>query len=164
MPGKSTDLFLRRKWTLKAHGRQVVFVKRPVESSEHVLMKALLWALYLPDYPSLSVEIGIGDRYRPDVIARGENGSPVFWGESGKVGRDKIRSLARRYRHTHFALAKWNCNLTPFIELVRGVVNGLHRTAPCDVLCFPADSAERFIDVDGNIHIGHADVEWERLW
>jgi hypothetical protein len=31
-------------------------------------MKALLWALYLPIYPKLSVEIAIGDRYRPDVV------------------------------------------------------------------------------------------------
>jgi hypothetical protein len=57
MGRQTTDLVLRRKWTFKAHGKQVVFVRRPIESSEHVLMKALLWALYLPDYPSLSVEI-----------------------------------------------------------------------------------------------------------
>ncbi len=55
------DLLLRRKWTLRAHGRQVVFVKKPVESSTHVVMKALLWALYLPQYPDLTVEIAIGD-------------------------------------------------------------------------------------------------------
>jgi hypothetical protein len=164
MSGKTTDLFLRRKWTLKAYGRQVVFVKRPIESNEHVLMKALLWALYLPDYPSLVVEVGVGDRYKPDVVARQEDGSPVFWGESGKVGRDKIRSLARRYRSAHFALAKWNCNITPFIDLVREAIRDLHRTAPFDVLRFPADSAERFIDTDGNLLVRHVDVEWERLW
>ncbi len=57
------ELRLRRKWTFRAHGRQVVFVKEPVESTEHVVMKALLWALYLPDYPGLTVEVGIGDRF-----------------------------------------------------------------------------------------------------
>ena len=45
------ELFLRRKWTLRAHDRQVVFVKKSYESDTHVLMKALLWALYLPDVP-----------------------------------------------------------------------------------------------------------------
>lgn len=40
------ELLLRRKWTLRAHGERVVFVKRVSERREHVLMKALLWALY----------------------------------------------------------------------------------------------------------------------
>jgi len=164
MGGNTTDLFLRRKWTLKAHGRQVVFVKRPIESSEHVLMKALLWALYLPDYSSLVVEVGVGDRYKPDVIARREDGSPFFWGESGKVGREKIRSLARRYRGTHFAIAKWKSNLDPFLTLVRDALAGVSRSAPFDILRFPGDSAERFIDKNGHIRIHPADVEWERLW
>jgi hypothetical protein len=159
----TTDLVLRRKWTLKAHGRQVVFVKRPIESSEHVLMKALLWALYLPDYPSLIVEIGVGDRYKPDVIARREDGSPLFWGESGKVGREKIRSLARRYRDTHFAIARWSSGLGPFITLVRDALDGIPRSAPFDLLRFPEDSAERFIDDDGAVCVTHADVEWTRL-
>jgi hypothetical protein len=88
------DLLLRRKWTLRAHGRQVVFVKKPVESSTHVLMKALLWALYLPAYPNLAVETGVGDRYRPDVVALDAQGEPVFWGEAGDVTVAKIRSPA----------------------------------------------------------------------
>ena len=63
------DLLLRRKWTLRAGDRQVVLIKKPYESTEHVVMKALLWALYLPDYPDLTVEVGVGDRYKPDVVA-----------------------------------------------------------------------------------------------
>lgn len=163
MGRQTTDLMLRRKWTFKAHGKQVVFVKRPIESSEHVLMKALLWALYLPDYPSLSVEVGVGDRYKPDVIARREDGSPLFWGEAGKVGREKIRSLARRYRGTHFAIAKWKSSLDPFMTLVRDALDSVPRSAPVDLLRFPEDSAERFIDDDGAVHVTHADVEWIRL-
>jgi hypothetical protein len=44
------------------------------------------WALYLPLYPNLSVEIGVGDRYKPDVVALGEDGRPLFWAEAGQVG------------------------------------------------------------------------------
>lgn len=85
------ELRLRRKWTLRAHGRQVVFVKKPVESTEHVVMKALIWALYLPQYPDLIVEIPVGDKYKPDVVSLDAQGEPVFWGEAGDV------STARRY-------------------------------------------------------------------
>jgi hypothetical protein len=38
----SSDLFLRRKWTFRAYGRQVVFIKRSNERKAHVLMKAFL--------------------------------------------------------------------------------------------------------------------------
>lgn len=157
------DLHLRRKWTLHAHGRQVVFAKKAQESSEHVLMKALLWALYLPQYPGLLVEVPVGDRYRPDLVALDENGKPRFWAEAGQVGRQKIHTLARRYRGTHFAIAKWDTGLDPFVTLVVEAVRGLQRSAPCDLIAFPPDAAERFIDADGHIHLGHADLDWVRL-
>ncbi len=156
------DLLLRRKWTLRAHGRQVVFVKKPVESSTHVLMKALLWALYLPVYPNLTVEIGVGDRYKPDVVALDAQGEPVFWGEAGDVTVAKIRSLARRHRHTHFALAKWDMRLAPYVAIVDDALTGLARTAPFDLLCFPADSADRFVNDDGVVRVRHEDLVWLR--
>ena len=127
-------------------------------------MKAYLWALYLPQYPDLSVEVGVGDRYKPDVIACAADGRPVFWGEAGKVSVEKIRSLARRYRHTHFAIAKWQSSLAPITSIVRAAVAGLHRSAPFDVLRFTAESAERFIDQNGYLHLTHDDVEWARIW
>ncbi len=154
------DLHLRRKWTLRAHGRQVVFVKKPVESTEHVLMKAFLWALYLPEYPDLVVEVKIGDRYKPDVVALGPSGEPLFWGEAGEVSTAKIRSLARRYRRTHFALAKWAAPLAPLAEIVRAATAGLGRTAAFDLISFPRDAADRFVDDAGAIHVEHQDLTW----
>ena len=159
-----SDLLLRRKWTLKAGNRQMVFVKRSKEHHTHVLMKAFLWALYLPEYPDLTVEVSIGDRYKPDVIACDESGQPAFWGEAGKVSVEKIRSLARRYRHTHFAIAKWESNLTQVIPLIHDSIADLHRSAPFDVVRFSANSAEQFIDQDGYVRLTHDDVEWSRIW
>lgn len=162
----TSDLFLRRKWTLRAHGQQVVFVKKSNERRVHVLMKAFLWALYLPQYPDLKVEIPIGDRYKPDVVSLDTLdpfADPRFWGEAGQVGVDKIESLARRYRQTHFAIAKWETNLEPLAEIVGDVLAEHERSAPFDLLCFPDDSAERFIDADGRVRLSHDDVDWQRL-
>jgi hypothetical protein len=160
----SDDLLLRRKWTLRAHGRQVVLVKRPNERAAHVLMKALIWALYLPSYPELTIEVAVSDRYKPDVVALGAaGGQPRFWGEAGQVGDDKIRALARRYRHTHLAIGKWATRLAPLAEQVRAAVAGQGRGAPFDLICFPSDSAERFVDATGAIQIAHDDVEWLRI-
>ena len=157
------ELHLRRKWTLHASDRQVVLVKKPYESTEHVVMKALLWALYLPDYPDLTVEVAVGDRYKPDVVALSELGPPRFWGEVGDVSVAKIRSLARRYRNTHLAIAKWDARLEPTIAIVTDAIEHLNRQAPVDLLSFPADSAERFMDNDGRIHISRDDLEWVRV-
>ena len=159
----TSDLFLRRKWTFRAYGKQVVFIKRSNERTTHVLMKAFLWALYTPLYSNLTVEIRIGDRYKPDVVALDEDGRPLFWGEAGQVGLEKIRSLLRRYPGTHFAIAKWETRLDPYVELVNDALGGLHHSAPVDLLCFPEDSAERFIDERGNIQLSLSELEWVRL-
>jgi hypothetical protein len=159
-----SDLELRRKLTLRAHGRQVVFVKRPIEHSRHVLMKAFIWALYLPDYPDLGVEIDIGDRYKPDVVQLGGDGRPRFWGEAGEVGRDKIRSLARRFRDAHLCIARWDERLGPLAQIVSAALRDSRRAAPFDLLRIPSDAAERFIMPDGEIRIAHHDLpEWVRL-
>jgi hypothetical protein len=155
----SSDLLLRRKLTLRTGGDQVVFLKRPMESIEHVIMKALLWALYADEYPERSVEIRIGDRYKPDVVSVDTSGNPVFWAEAGKVGEAKIRSLARRFPSTHFAVGKWSTSLEPHAGIIREACSQTNRTAPFDLIQFPADSAERFIVNDRDVVINRSDVE-----
>jgi hypothetical protein len=157
------DLFLRRKWTLRAHGKQVVFVKRANERAEHVLMKAFLWAFYLPAYPDLGVEVSVPDRFKPDLVSLDPHGKPRFWGEAGHVSPDKIHSLVRRYRETHFALGKWDTPLDPFIDIVQHTLGEFKRSGPFDLLRFPADSAERLIGDRGEISVTHADLDWVRL-
>ncbi len=159
----SSELHLRRKWTFKAHGRRLVVVKKPVERAEHVFMKAFLWALFLPDYPKIAVEVPIGDRYKPDLVALDAEGRPVFWAESGKVGAEKLTSLLRRYRDTHFAMTKWATSLHPYEESVRRALADAPRSAPFDLIAFPADSAERFIAGDGSVHVARHQLDWRRL-
>ena len=157
------ELILPRKLRLHAGERAVVFDRGVNESSEHVLMKALIWALYLPQYPDLSVEIRIGDRYKPDVVQMGADGKPMFWGEAGQVGEAKIHALVKRYRSTHFAIAKWNRSLQPYVQIVREALAGVRRSAPYDLIAFPADSGQRFVNADGFVHVTWADVELIRI-
>lgn len=157
------ELCLRRKWTLCAHDEQVVFVKKAYERPEHVLMKAFLWALYLPTYPDIAVEVPVGDRYKPDVVSLRPSGRPRFWGEAGHTAPDKIRSLVRRHRETHFALAKWDTPLHPFVESVGKILAEFAGSKPFDLLRFPGDAAERYIDNRGRITLSHADIVWVRF-
>ena len=152
------DLKLRRKWTFRAHGKQMVFIKKTLESDIHVLMKAFLWALFLPDYPDLSVEIQIGDRFKPDLVQLGDDGIPVFWGEAGRVSLKKMRALVHRFRSTHLVFAKWDMNLETFQKMIKKETGSIRRQAPVDLISFPAGSDERFIRRNGTIRISFKDV------
>jgi hypothetical protein len=142
----------------------MLFVRGRSERPTHVIMKAFLWALYLPAYPALSIEVGIGDRYKPDVIALDQlTGKPLFWGESGHVGRDKIQSLVRRFRGTHFAIAKWGMRLDPFIKIVAEALAGIPRQASFDLITFNEDCLSRFVDKHGNLTLTFDELEWTRF-
>lgn len=162
---------LPRKIKLSAHGQHMVFSKGPREREAHVLMKIFVWSLYLPTYEDLSVEVKVGDRYKPDVVSVDEmaavtnaNGRFRFWGESGRVGRDKIFSLAKRFPTTHFAIAKWETNLRPLESTVREAVSARLRTAPFDLLRFQSGDAERFINKEGVVSLTHDDLsDWVRI-
>jgi hypothetical protein len=155
---------LRRKLTLRAHGEQIVLVKRKQERIEHVWMKAFLWALYLPDYPDLSVEVEVGDKYKPDVVATDpRRGRPCFWGEAGHVGPEKIETLVDRHPRTHFAIAKWDQSLKRVRQTVEAAIRDADRGAPVDLLGVPADTADRVVDEKGRISISWDDVSRERV-
>jgi hypothetical protein len=75
----------------------------------------------------------------------------------------KIDFLLRHYRATRFAFAKWNTRLDPLIATVTTALAGLDRTSPVDLFFFPAESAERFLDDRGRIHITPSDLDRTRL-
>lgn len=153
---------LRRKLTFHAHNRTLVLVKRPSEKLEHRLMMALLWALYLPQYPDVRVEVAIGTRYKPDLVALDAHGQPRFWAEAGEVSLDKLRVLCGRYRATHLVFAKWNMNIMPFAGLLERALHDTRRTAPVELICFD-EHAGHFVDNTGHIRIAFADVE-RKTW
>jgi len=163
-----SQVLSRRKWKLYAHERHIIVVNGTREKFTHPLMKAFIWALYLPTYPNATIEVRIGDKYKPDVIALTDShdlynpSAPLFWGEAGQVGRDKIKSLVRRFPDTHFVIGKWDTRLTNLEEMVTDIIDGYPRNAPFDLLNFPS-GCEKLIDDDGHINIAFADVQMVRL-
>ncbi|MCS3667512.1 hypothetical protein GGP77_001746 [Salinibacter ruber] len=155
---------LRRKLTLRAHDEQIVLVKRKQERIEHVWMKAFLWALHLPHYPDLDVEVAVDDKYKPDVVAMDRRrGRPQFWGEAGAVGPDKTEHLVTAYPDTHLAFSKWDRSLDAVRDPVDRAAQTADRTAPIDLFRVPADGAERFVDAKGRIAVSRDDLRWVRV-
>jgi hypothetical protein len=92
-----TDPIIPRKWRLQAHNQTNVFIWGRQERSTHTLMKAFLWAFYLPQDSQMSIEIRISDRYKPDVVAMpatpniyAVNDDPLVWANPGKTAKIKF--------------------------------------------------------------------------
>ena len=79
------------------------------------------------------------------------------------MGPDKTEALHGRYPDAHFAIAKWDRALDPFLETVEAAVHDVDRTAPVDLIRFPPESAARFVDAKGRITISWDDVTWVRV-
>lgn len=153
---------LSGKLTIRAGGRKVVLVKQAWESERHVLLKALVFGLYVGAHPALAVERAIGHRFKPDLVALGPDGRPAFWAECGDTGREKLAHLARALPATHLVLARQVGSLAPFEAIARAALEQTRRTAPVDLLNVPAD-ADRYLGADGRITIGFENVTVVRL-
>jgi hypothetical protein len=69
----------------------------------------------------------------------------VWWGECGSVKASKLSDLARAFPHARFSVAKWGrSDLRGYASQLRGQLTlPPTRTAPFDLVSFPADSIER---------------------
>lgn len=157
-----SDRYLARKFSVRASGRTLVLRQRPLEKPEHRVMMALLWALYLPAYPELRIDVPVGVRYRPDLVQLDGAGAPLLWGECGAVGAAKLQHLCRHYRATHLVFSKWAVRLDPVADQIAEALRGVKRSAPVELIGFSA-TAGAAIGPTGDISIAFADVE-RRVW
>ncbi len=138
------------KLTVRVGQRKHVFAKGSGESERHVLLKALLFATFVDQYPDLLVERNIGQRYKPDLVALGPYQSVRFWAESGVTSRDKVRWLVRHVRDGHLVFARQAGAGDTFPDLVAEAVSRETRHGLVEVLSFAEDAWEA-IGPDGTI-------------
>ena len=150
---------LRRKMSFKIEDERFVLIKKKQEREEHVLMKIFTTALYYRHFPDLKIEVRLPDerKYKPDILSVDAHGQPLFWGECGKVGVDKLEHLFKRYRRCHFAIAKWSLSLESWRELIAELLEDCTREAPVDLIGFP-DKARHCMDPNGDVRITFEDV------
>jgi len=118
---------LSKTYHFRIAGQRVTLYKKNGESYEHVLMKALGYAMFQPLFPNLEIERRIGLRYKPDLIALNNLGRAEFWGECGQVGLRKIGWIAKHSGAQQLALFKFNINTDHFISQVRDEVEARYR-------------------------------------
>ena len=108
-------------------GRRVRLWKRRGESYEHVLMKALGYAMFVGEFPELEIERRVGLRYKPDLVARGGDGQFLFWGECGATGVRKTAWLLKHARVERLALFKIGRGVAQLAEALRAEIPPRYR-------------------------------------
>lgn len=93
--------------------------QRVGESYEHILMKALGFAMFAEEYPQMEIETKVGLRYKPDLVARGRKGELLFWGEAGANSLRKTAWLLKHTRTEKLVLFKIGQNTAQLIEQFR---------------------------------------------
>jgi hypothetical protein len=128
-------------------GRRVRLYKRLGESYEHVLMKALGYAMFVEEFPGLEIERRVGLRYKPDLVARDETGRFLFWGECGANSLRKTHWLLKHAGVERLALFKIGHNVVQLAEQLRDAVRPRYRTpGRAFLINFVADIAARTIE------------------
>ena len=99
--------------------RRVRLWQRIGESYEHVLMKALGYAMFVEKYPNLEIETRVGLRYKPDLIAQNGSRDFAFWGECGINSIRKTAWLLKHTRTEKLVLFKIAINAEQLIKQIR---------------------------------------------
>lgn len=109
--------------------RRVRLWQRPGESYEHVLMKALGFAMYFHEFPDLEIEKKVGLRYKPDLVAQNAGGDFLFWGECGANSIRKTAWLLKHARVERLVLFKIGQNIAQLAEQLRAEIPARYRPA-----------------------------------
>jgi hypothetical protein len=108
-------------------GQRMRLWQRTGESFEHVLMKALGYAMFAPVYPNLEIEKRIGLRYKPDLIAAGADGAFAFWGECGQNSIRKTHWILKHTRTEKMVLFKISAGAEQLIKQIRAEIPAKYR-------------------------------------
>jgi len=132
-------------------GRRVRLWQRTGESYEHVLMKALGYAMFVAEFPALEIEQRVGLRYKPDLVARGdptEFALPfAFWGECGQTAVRKTAWLLKHAGVGRLVLFKIISSPAALVSELRASIDERYR-APgrLVIINFAPDIVERTRD------------------
>jgi hypothetical protein len=129
-------------------GRRVRLWQRPGESYGHVLLKALGYAMFVGEHPNLEIELRVGLRYKPDLVAfadgAGVGARFAFWGECGMVTMRKVAWLLKHGSLARLVLFKIGGPVPAIVRELRDATEPRQREGGRLLLVnFVADIAER---------------------
>ncbi len=108
-------------------GKRVRLWQRSGESYEHILMKALGFAMFVREFPELEIETKLGLRYTPDLIAFSAQNEYAFWGECGQNAIRKTHWILKHTRTEKMVLFKIGFNANSLIKQIKAEIPSKYR-------------------------------------
>lgn len=107
--------------------RKVKLWQKTGESYQHILMKALGYAMYVGEYPDLEIETTVNLRYKPDLIVFSNERNFKFWGECGANSIRKTVWILKHTRTEKLVLFKIGMNAESLIKQLRTEIEEKYR-------------------------------------
>ena len=147
------------KFTFKFKDKKVVFNKSPNDPAFYPFAKALAFALYHKEYPTIRVEAKVDERFQPDLNAFAPDGTTmIFWAEVGNVSMNKIEKLFKKYRRAHFVFVKEQKDVDAFKKQLDKMAKDMRSLPLVDIVVYPEHFAEWNISEEGDVFIRKDDV------
>ena len=132
--------------------------QRVGESYEHVLMKALGYAMFVREFPQLEIETRVGLRYKPDLVARAaDDGRFLFWGECGANSVGKTVWLVKHAGLERLVLFKIGQDIEQLADQLRDEIAPRYR--PYNKVCL-INFISDIVDLTATHKIEKVPAEW----
>ena len=147
-----------RKYAFRFKDKRIIFNKLAHEPEFHPFAKALVYALYRKEYPTLRVEAKLDDRFQPDLNALSYDGTMLFWAEVGKVSIAKIEKLFKKYRRAHFVFVKKEKDAAIFQQQMDKMAKDMRSLPLVEIVVYPEHFHEWNVSDEGDVFIRKEDV------
>jgi len=147
------------KYTFRFKDKKVVFNQLAHETEFYPFAKALVYALYHKDYPTIRVEAKVDERFQPDLNAFDLDGTTMlFWSEVGNVSINKIEKLFKKYRQAHFVFVKEPTDVPAFKKQLDKMSKDMHTLPRVDIVVYPEHFQEWNVSGEGDVFIRKDEV------
>ena len=153
-----------RKYTFHFGEKKIIFAKLGHETEFHVYAKALVFALFHKEFPTLRVEPKLDERFQPDLSAVSYDGTTVLWAECGKVSLNKIEKLFKKYRQARFIFVKEERDIPLFKNQLNKLAKDMTARPMVDIIVYPEHMKEWWVSEEGDVFVPKDDVtiiRWE---
>ena len=147
------------KYTFRFKDKKVVFNQSSHETEFHPFAKALVYALYHKDYPTIRAEAKVDERFAPDLNAFDLDGrTMLFWAEVGNVSIHKIEKLFKKYRRAHFVFVKEEKDVDAFKKQLDKMAKDMRTLPLVDIVVYPEHFQEWNVSAEGDVFIRKDEV------
>ena len=147
-----------KKYTFRFGTKKIVFNQNYNEPDFHVYAKALVYALFHKQYPTIRVEANVDERFNPDLSASSFDGTMIFWAECGNVSMDKLEKLFKKYRQAHFVFVKKEKDIAIFEKHLQKRAKDIHSLPLIDIIIYPEHFEEWWVSEEGDVYLPKDEV------